>query len=204
VLAEAGLLDGRRCTTHWSCLDRLRKNYPRTEPVGNRIFCSDDDVYTSAGVATGIDLALSLVEDDHGALVASQVAKALVVYLRRTGHHTQESVYLAFRDHDHPGVHRVQNWIAENPAESLSLDRLAAHAGMSRRSLTRHFKRATGLSVGQYLRRVRIALAQHLMRNPDMTLEAIAAACGYDDPRQFRAVWKTASRETPSVSRRAT
>ncbi len=202
VLAEAGLLDGRRCTTHWACLDQLERIYPRVEAVGDRVFCKSDSVYTSAGVATGIDLALSLVEEDHGALVASQAARALVVFLRRSGADRQRSIYLDYRTHSHPGVHRAQNWIAEHIGAPGSLEELAHRVGMSSRNLSRQFKRTTGLTVGQYVDRVRIDLARHLMHNPEMTLDAISSACGYRDPRQFRRAWKAVHGSPPSASRR--
>ncbi len=148
-----------------------------------------------------IDLALSLVEEDHGPLVASQVARALVVYLRRSGAHAQESVYLDFRTHDNPAVHRAQSWIVNHPGRAGTLDELARCVGMSARNLSRQFKKSTGLTVKQFADRVRLDLARHLMFDPGMTVEAIGRECGYKDARQFRRVWKVVHGAPPTSTR---
>lgn len=201
VLAEAGLLDDRCCTTHWACLETFRARYPRVGMVGASIFTRSGSIYMSAGVATEIDLALSLVEEDHGPLVASQVARALVVYLRRSGAHAQESVYLDFRTHDNPAVHRAQSWIVNHPGRAGTLDELARCVGMSARNLSRQFKKSTGLTVKQFADRVRLDLARHLMFDPGMTVEAIGRECGYKDARQFRRVWKVVHGAPPTSTR---
>lgn len=110
VLGEAGLLDGRRCTTHWSRTSELAQRFPRARVLVDRLFVTEDNITTSAGIASGIDMALAFVEQSEGPVVAAEVAREMVVYLRRDGAQEQSSVYLDHRTHLHPGVHRVQDW----------------------------------------------------------------------------------------------
>jgi transcriptional regulator GlxA family with amidase domain len=189
VLGEAGLLDGRRCTTHWKRVRELQRRFPRATVVGDRLFVEDGPIASSAGIASGIDLALALLERDGGPVLASQVAREMVVYLRRDGAHAQESVYLDYQTHLSPGVHVVQQHLVAHPDSPATLGELARLAGMSERHLTRTFRRATGISIHAYRERLRLERARDLMRNPTLTLDAIAAACGYTDARQLRRVW---------------
>lgn len=178
ALGEAGLLDGLRCTTHWSRTAELARRFPRAHVLTDRLFVSDGNVTSSAGIASGIDMALALIEQTDGPLVAAEVAREMVVYLRRDGAQEQQSVYLDFRTHLQPGVHRVQDWIVRNPDRRPTLTGLAGIAGMSSRSLTRTFRRATGISVHEFSTRVRLELARTLMNEPSLTMEAIAARSG--------------------------
>jgi transcriptional regulator GlxA family with amidase domain len=189
VLGEAGLLDGRRCTTHWKRVRELQRRFPRANVVGERLFVEDGPVMSSAGIASGIDMALALLEQDGGAVLASSVARELVVYLRRDGSHAQDSVYLDYQTHLNPGVHVVQQHLVAHPESNDRLEELARMAGMSERTLTRAFRRATGLSVHAYRERLRLERARDLMQSPTMTMDAIASACGYADARQLRRIW---------------
>lgn len=189
VLGEAGLLDGRRCTTHWKRVRELQRRFPRATVVGDRLFVEDGQVTSSAGIASGIDMALALLERDGGPVLASSVAREMVVYLRRDGSHAQESVYLDYQTHLSPGVHVVQQHLVAHPESSQRLVELARMAGMSERTLTRAFRSATGISVHAYRERLRLERARDLMRNPTMTMDAIASACGYADARQLRRLW---------------
>jgi transcriptional regulator GlxA family with amidase domain len=189
VLGEAGVLDGRRCTTHWKRVRELQRRFPRATVVGDRLFVEDGPVTSSAGIASGIDMALALLARDGGPVLASSVAREMVVYLRRDGSHAQESVYLDYQTHLSPGVHVVQQHLVAHPESSERLGELARMAGMSERSLTRAFRLATGISVHAYRERLRLERARDLMRNPTMTMDAIAAACGYADARQLRRLW---------------
>jgi transcriptional regulator GlxA family with amidase domain len=190
VLARAGLLDGRRCTTHWKVVGRLAAETPRARVVDDCLFVEDSGVITSAGVASGIDMALSLVEQDWGPLVAARVAREMVVYLRRNGQEEQRSVYLDHRTHLHPGVHRVQDWLVANPQKKPVLSQLARIAAMSPRHLARVFRRATGVTPKQFAAKVKVQVARDLLGDPQRTVEAIAASCGFDDARQLRRLWK--------------
>jgi transcriptional regulator GlxA family with amidase domain len=201
VLGEAGLLDGRRCTTHWKRVRELQQRFPRATVVGERLFVEDGPVASSAGIASGIDLALALLERDGGPVLASQVAREMVVYLRRDGGHAQDSVYLDYQTHLSPGVHVVQQHLVAHPESADRLSELARMAGMSERTLTRAFRRATGISVRAYRERLRLERARDLMRNPTMTMEAIASACGYRDARQLRRIWTARRGSSPRASR---
>lgn len=198
ALAGAGLLDGRLCTTHWKLTERLQREYPEARVAQNRLFVKDGNVVTSAGVVSGIDMALSLVQDDHGPAVVARVAREMVVYLRRTGEREQASPYLDYRTHMHDGVHRVQDFVLSHPHENPTLGELARVAAMSPRNLTRHFREATGITIKTYSGRVKVQLAQDLLRNPRLTLESVSESCGFKDPRQFRRLFKQTVGGSPS------
>jgi transcriptional regulator GlxA family with amidase domain len=201
-LGEAGLLDGRRCTTHWSCVRELQRRYPNAEVLENVLFVQDRGVTTSAGIASGIDLALSFVEQDHGPQMTARVARDLVVYFRRSGAHHQLNVFLDYRAHLHSSVHRVQDWLNEHPAEPAPLAKLASLAAMSESTLTRAFKANTGLTPLQYQQKVRLEMAANLMRDHRLTIEVVAERCGFADVRHFRRLWTNAFGESPSRFRR--
>jgi transcriptional regulator GlxA family with amidase domain len=198
VLALAGLLDGRRCTTHWKMSEPLQRAYPQVQVQKNRLFVRDGNVLTSAGVASGVDMALWMVEEDHGPLVAARTAREMVVFLRRDPTSQQRSVYLDHRTHLHPGVHRVQDWLVAHP-EAPNLEELARLAGMSERNLTRVFRQATGITLKAFMHRLKLEVASCLLRSPEMTLERVATECGFEDPRQLRRLWKREHGVPPSV-----
>jgi transcriptional regulator GlxA family with amidase domain len=201
ALAQAGLLENRRCTTHWKRTAELQKLYPRADVLADRLFVEDGQVITSAGIAAGIDMALALIQSHHGPLLAAKVAREMVVYIRRDAHHQQESVYLDYRTHLHPGVHSVQDWLTSHPAKKARIAELAKMAHMSARNLTRAFREVTGVSIQKYRTRLRLEQARTLMNNPELTLEAIAGECGFADARQFRRVWRKAYQVAPSQTR---
>jgi transcriptional regulator GlxA family with amidase domain len=190
ALARAGLLDGRQCTTHWKLVHRLRRAAPRADVLENRLFVEDRGVVTSAGVAAGIDMALALVERDHGPLVAARVAREMVVYVRRSGDREQLSIYLDHRTHLNPGVHQVQDFIVQHPELKPKLEQLAQIAAMSPRNLTRVFSRATGITPKQFASKVKLQVARDLIDDPQRSVQAIASSCGFDDARQLRRLWK--------------
>ena len=197
VLGEAGLLDGRRCTTHWKRVRELQRRFPRATVVGDRLFVEDGPVTSSAGIASGIDMALALLERDGGPVLASSVAREMVVYMRRDGSHAQESVYLDYQTHLSPGVHVVQQHLVAHPESSERLGELARMAGMSERTLTRAFRLATGISVRDNRARRRPARAPHVMRNPRLPLSAMAWAWGSADARQLRRLWSARRGKSP-------
>lgn len=197
VLAEAGLLNGRRCTTHWRRLAELQARFPRALTQTDTLFVQDGNVYTSAGVTAGIDLALYLLENWHGPLFATKVARELVVYTRRGAGHSQQSIYLDYRNHLHAGVHEVQDWLTENLAAGATLADLAERVHMSPRTLTRTFRQATGLSIHAYTAALRRELARTLRRNPALTQQAIAAQCGFRSVRQLQRLLATPAPVTP-------
>jgi len=203
ALGEAGVLDGRACTTHWRRVAELKARFPKARVGGDRLFVEDDGVWTSAGIAAGIDMALAMIDRDAGPVVASEVAREMVVYLRRDGGHRQDSVYLDYQTHLSPGIHQVQQHLVANPATRDTLGALAGIAGMSERNLTRVFRRATGISIHDFREQLRLERARDLMRNPTLTLDAVASACGFANSRQLRRIWSARFGEPPSAARNA-
>ncbi|AXG79184.1 GlxA family transcriptional regulator [Streptomyces paludis] len=185
ALGRAGLLDGRRCTTHHDFQDELARRHPGAVVVRDVLFTVDDRVITSAGIASGIDLALHLVAVRHGPAVAARVARDMVVHTRRNGHEPQSSAMLRHRSHLDDTVHRTQNLIDARFAEPLPLTALAAAVGVSERTLTRLFTRATGLTPLRYQQTLRLERAQHLVGN-GATLDAAARSVGFEDARMLR------------------
>jgi transcriptional regulator GlxA family with amidase domain len=203
ILGEAGLLDGRKCTTHWARIEELRQRFPRAEVLDDRLFIEDGPIMTSAGIASGIDMALSIVEKEHGPLLAAEIAREMVVYIRRDGAHDQTSVFLDYRTHINPAIHRVQDWIVRNPASAGSIEHLAGIAAMSPRNLTRVFRQATGISIKEYATRVRVELAKSLMQEPGTSLDAVARRAGFGGARQLRRVWSARFGVSPMSFRAA-
>lgn len=189
VLARAGLLDGRSCTTHWKRTEELRRAYPAARVLTGQLYVRDGTITTSAGITAGIDMTLDFIEREHGAAVAADVAREMVVYIRREGAQKQESMYLAYRSHIDPAIHAVQDWLIAHPAEKGRLSELADIANMSVRNLTRAFQKATGISIGDYRRGLRLEHARTLLADPARTIEAVAADSGFADARQFRRLW---------------
>lgn len=201
ILGEAGLLAGRRCTTHWARTSDLQRRFPAARVLADRLFVTDGSVTTSAGIASGIDMALGMIEQAHGPLLAAEIAREMVVYIRRDGAQQQHSIYLDYRTHLHPGVHRIQDWLVQNPGEKYTLTDLGEVAGMSARNLTRVFRRETGISVKDFATRVRLERARALLHDPMLTIEAVAQRCGFETSRQFRRVWRDAFGAAPSAGR---
>ncbi|MCR3719113.1 MULTISPECIES: GlxA family transcriptional regulator [Prauserella salsuginis group] len=187
ALGRAGLLDGRRCTTHHELQDELARRYPTARVVRDVLFVTDGRVVTSAGVASGIDLALHLLATREGPGVAARVAREMVVYARRNGDQHQESVMLRHRGHLDDAVHRVQDVIDARFTESLPLATLAEAARCSQRTVTRLFVRATGLTPLRYQHALRLERADHLL-NQGATAEAAAHAVGFADARMLRRI----------------
>jgi transcriptional regulator GlxA family with amidase domain len=185
ALGRAGLLDGRRCTTHHDLQDDLARDYPRAMVVRDVLYVSDDRVVTSAGIASGIDLALHLVAQRHGPATAAQVAREMVVYARRNGDEPQASAMLRHRAHLSDVVHRVQDLIDGRFAERLPLKDLADAGGVSERTLTRAFGEATGLTPLRYQQLLRLERAEHLIGH-GATVESAARATGFEDARMLR------------------
>lgn len=201
VLGEAGLLHRRRCTTHWEFISELQSCYPTAQVLDGVLYVHDHGIITSAGVTSGIDMALWLLEQDCGPRIAADVARQLVVYFRRSGLQQQVSVYLQYRSHLDPCVHAVQDWLAGHISEPASLTDLAQVGQTSERSLARAFKTATGITPHQYQLLLRLEVAGHLVRETALSLEAIAVKCGFGDARQFRRVWHKHYGTPPSFAR---
>ncbi len=201
ALGEAGLLDGRRCTTHWIAVSDLQTRYPHARMLDTALFVHDGKITTSAGIASGIDMALSLLEQQHGPLFTAQVARYLVVYMRRNGSQPQDSIYLQYRTHLNPAVHQAQDHLIQHVAEPFSLKSLAEITHLSIRSLTRSFKEATGLTPVQYHQSLQLELAVTFLHDPGLSIEEVARKSGFEDARHFRRLWHRAFGAPPSASR---
>lgn len=185
ALGSAGLLDGRTCTTHHDLQDELAALYPRATVRRDVLYTTDDRVVTSAGIASGIDLALHLIAMRNGAAAAAKVAREMVVYARRNGDEPQASAMLRYRSHLSETVHHVQDLIDTGFTDPLRLADLAAAARVSERTLTRMFTIATGLTPLRYQQELRVERAQHLIGHGS-TVEAAARAVGFSDARMLR------------------
>ena len=185
ALGRAGLLDGRRCTTHHDIQDELARRYPRATVVRDVLYVVDGRVATSAGIASGIDLALHLIAVRDGPATAARVAREMVVYARRNGDDQQDSAMLRHRNHLSDTAHRAQDHIEARFSRPLPLAEIARTCGVSERTLTRKFTEATGVTPLRYQQLLRLERAEHLIGH-GATVEAAARAVGFQDARMLR------------------
>jgi len=202
LAAEAGLLDGHSCTTHHSLTERLARQYARVKVLENRIFVQDGNVFTSAGVTAGVDLALHLVAALGGPQVAVAVARLLVLYFRRAGADPQLSPWLSHRNHIDPRVHGVQDRVLRDPAHPWTVAELAGLAHTSPRHLGRLFLEHAGISPQAYVRKIRTAAARELLRQPGLNVNLVAERVGFTCAGQLRRAWKRFEPATPALLRR--
>ena len=186
LLAGAGLLDGRRATTHWAFCADLGGRFPSIDLDPDPVFIRDGDIWTSAGVTAGMDLALALVEDDLGPEVALAVARLIVVFLKRPGGQAQFSGALAAQQAARPALRELQAWIAGHLQEDLSVAALAGQANMSERSFARAFRREVGQTPAAYVETLRVERARALLEDGAESLEAVAQATGFASAEVLR------------------
>jgi transcriptional regulator GlxA family with amidase domain len=185
LLAEAGVLDGRRAVTHWFFCADLARRFPRVQVEADPIFVRDGSVWTSAGITAGIDLALALVQEDLGRSIALAVARYLVVFLKRPGGQAQFSTALSLQmAEDRFGM--LHDWIAEHLTEDLSLRALAREAAMSERSFSRHYAEATGLTHARAVEHLRVEAARRLLSDSQLPVKRIAQRCGFGSEETMR------------------
>lgn len=201
ILGAAGLLDGRKATTHWVACDRLQEDFPAAAVEPDRIFTRDGELWTSAGVSSGIDLALAMVEDDLGASIALEVARWLVVYLKRPGGQAQFSTALAAQRAERPVIRELQDWIAANLGAELGVEALAERAHMSARNLTRAFRAEFGTTPASYVEQARVEWAQVSLRSTKVPIEEIARLGGFGTPETMRRAFARRLRVAPSEYR---
>lgn len=186
ILAEAGLLDGHRVTTHWAFGEALSRRFPNVEVDSDSIFTGDGHIYTSAGVTAGIDLALALIEEDLGRELAMSVARSLVVYLRRPGTQSQFSTHLKLQAAERQPLRELQAWMQDHLEEDLSVETLAERAGMSPRNFARVFQRETKLTPAKYVEKIRLEAARRRLEEPTSTIEQVAAESGFGTLESLR------------------
>jgi len=217
VLGAAGVLDGKRATTHWLYLDELRRRFPAARVVDEGIYVRDGDVWTSAGITAGIDLALAFVEEDHGHPVAMQVARRLVLFLRRSGHQAQFSGALQRQEREpsasrgatgasraaavSSGPRDLTAFVLEHLDETLAVERLAAGVGMSPRSLSRWCRDHLDESPAQVVRRLRLEEARRLLEETDLPLKDIANRAGLGDASTLWRAFTSRLGVTPAAYR---
>ncbi|TSE05042.1 GlxA family transcriptional regulator [Aquimarina algiphila] len=187
LLGESGILERRSCTTHWKRLETFKKRYPKIDVKDNRLFVIDDNVYTSAGISSGIDLALYILEEKFGSKIAVDVAKEAVIYFRRGEFDPQLSIYLQYRNHLEERIHNAQEFIIQNIHRSFNISDIAEEVHMSSRNLTRLFKKTTGITIHLYTEKLRVEKALNLLSEKNK-IELIADECGFKSVSQLRVV----------------
>lgn len=202
LLAEAGLLDGRRATAHWRYVEEFARRYPRVTVDPRPTWVQDGNLYTSAGISAGIDLALAWVHEDFGAQAALRVARELVLFLRRPAGQDQVSISLQAQASHMRAMHELQAWMTEHLDAPLSIDRLADRVGMSARNFARVFAREFGTTPGRYLFRLRLEAARRLLEQTDRSAAQVATACGFQAADVMRRAFRRALGTTPLRYRR--
>jgi transcriptional regulator GlxA family with amidase domain len=200
-LAEAGLLDGRSATTHWESTDHFSRRYPKVKLDAELIFIRDGDVWTSAGISAGIDLALALIEDDLGPEVARRTAQQIVVHQRRPGGQSQFSALVEMGGRTGRFVELIE-WMRAHLAEPLTVERLADRAAMSPRNFARAFTSETGTTPAKAVERLRLETARTAVETSHVPLEGIAEAAGFGDPGRMRRAFLRTFGQPPQALRR--
>jgi transcriptional regulator GlxA family with amidase domain len=202
LLARAGLLDGRHATTHWNWCELLTKRCPRADVDPNPIFIRDGNVYTSAGVTAGMDLALALVEEDHGSRLALQVARNLVLYLRRPGGQSQFSAALSMQLTDRKPLRELESWVLDHLDKPLTVPMLAERVAMSSRNFARVFTNEMKTTPAKFVERLRVEAARRRLEESQNSLKTIAGECGFGNVNSMRNVFQRALRIPPGQYRR--
>jgi transcriptional regulator GlxA family with amidase domain len=203
VLAEAGVLNGRRVTTHWARAGQLAREFPTLEVDPDPIHIEDNGIWTSAGVTAGIDLALAMVEVDLGPSTAQTIGQWLVMFLRRPGGQSQFAPPIWAQAPDHNGIRRAVEQIHADPAAGHSIAELATTAAMSSRNFTRVFTREVGCPPGRYVEQIRVAAARHLLEVSDSTTDVIASRCGFGTSETMRRTFLRSVGTSPGAYRRS-
>ena len=201
VLAKAGLLDGKHATTHWDLSEKFKKNYPSVHVNANHFFTNDGNIYTSAGVSSGIDLSLAMVEEDFGKDIAIRVARKLVFYLSRPGFQAQFGNLLPVYESENIAK-KIQPWLNEHLHEPLDVSRIADHLNMSTRNFTRVFHKETGIPPAKFVEKQRVEAARKYLEDTDIPLERIAERCGLGSLVSMRRTFLRHLMTTPSDYRR--
>lgn len=201
VLGEIGQLDGRRATTHWSAFDALAARAPRCHIERDALYVRDGPIYTSAGVTAGLDLAVSLVEEDHDREIALAVARGLVMFLHRPGGQSQFSEALRNQAPEHVGIRVAQAHVTEHPQDDHRIPELARRAGLSPRHFVRLFTQQTGEPPARFVQRIRLERARQLLEKSDDGLDQIATRCGFGSTETMRRVFQRAMSVSPAAYR---
>lgn len=203
ALAEAGILDGKQATTHWEHSQQFQLRYPQIKVDTNPFYTQDGNVYSSGGVASGIDLSMALVEEDYGREVALRVARKLVLHLKRPGYQSQFSKLLEVNSFENSIAGKLYPWMIHHLAEDLSIEQLAEHSSMSVRNFARVFPRETGLTPAKFVEKVRVEVARKYLEDSDLSMEQIAEKCGLGGLISMRRTFLRHMMVSPSDYRRS-
>jgi len=201
ILAACGLLDNRKATTHWRSVAELSRKHPLVEVEPDAIFVRDGNIATSAGVTAGIDLALALVEEDHGPALALEVARGLVLYFRRTGGQSQFSAPMESRQRAGRRFSKLHDWMLANLDKSLTVDRMAQRAGMSPRNFARVFSAKTGMTPATYVETLRLDRAREVLESGEDSMEQVAETSGFGSEDRMRRAFRRRFSVSPAQYR---
>ncbi|WP_462152918.1 GlxA family transcriptional regulator [Pseudoalteromonas xiamenensis] len=203
MAAKAGLLANKKCTTHHELTERLKLAYPELNVLETCLFVEDGNMLTSAGISSGIDAALHFVAKQFGDELSMKVAREMLVYFRRDGRDSQQSVWLNGRNHLHRAVHRAQDLICARLHQDIRVASIASDVGISERQLSRLFKQAIGIGVQQYINSLKIVRAKQLLQTRHIDIELVATECGFSSSRHFRRIWQQFETIAPSQFRKS-
>lgn len=196
LLVEAGILNSRECTTFCEYTSHLNNEFPKNRLQKNRLFIIKDNLYTSAGVSSGVDLSLYIIENLFGPKISSDIAKKTVVHFTQSGSNSNIDIFLKYRDHSDSRIHKAQDYMLEHLSSAITNNDIAEHVNMSMRNLTRLFKKNTGITIGTYLEKIRVDRASHLLSKKNK-VETVAKLCGYKNSNQLRVLFKRHKRILP-------
>lgn len=203
ALAEAGILDGKQATTHWEYSQQFQQRYPGIKVDTDPFFTRDTNVYTSGGVSSGIDLALALVEEDHGQELALQIARKLILHLKRPGYQAQFSRLLEIHRLENSIGGKLYTWMLRHLKEDLSIEHLAQHSHMSVRNFTRVFLKETGVTPAKFVEKVRVEATRRYLEDSDLSIDQIAEKCGLGGLISMRRTFIRHMNVSPSDYRRS-
>lgn len=202
ALGKMGILDDLNCTTHWKCISYMKENFPNARVMDNQLYVFDKGVFTSAGMTSGIDMALALVEKWRNPLLAAKIAQEMVINVRRNEHTEQKNIFLDFKNHFNADVYKAQEILANQLDASFTMRDLAQKMNISSRHLSRLFKNHTGNTVQGYREKIRIEYGEQLLLHTEMSVKEIAVQCGFGNSRQFSRLWQRVKGSTPGAFRR--
>jgi transcriptional regulator GlxA family with amidase domain len=202
ILAKMGILEGTRCTTHWKCLDYAQKHFPNARFLAERLYVFDRGIFTSAGMTSGIDMSLALIEEWANPLLAAKVAQEMVINIRRAETQSQENTFLDYKNHFNPDVYKAQQILANHLESSYTVKDLALELNLSERQLSRLFQNHTQQTIQDYRDKLRFEFVRQLLYHSELSLKEIAYKCGYKGIRQLTRLWKKFEPDSPFVSRR--
>lgn len=203
LLAKAGILNGKRATAHWARCDKLQQEYPEAKVEISRIFVKDGKVYTSAGITSGMDLAIALVEEDFGQSFALYIARWMVLSLRRQGNQTQYTTFLDCQSIENPVMRKICQWIVMHLSEDLTIETLAENVAMSPRNFARVFVREFNVTPAKYINRLRVNYACQYLIDTEMSLDEVATECGLKNADNLRRLFLNILEVTPAQYKRS-